>query len=335
MITTKRCILFTRDTRILTTLAKFEAIEIIEESNEAEAVWKRNKTPVILGSDGGVEVPAFDEADFEKQFTLWAHSSGFEPGELCTGKKYNSNLGPCVLCAIGKYKGGTSSPFVYNATVKKEVDCIIYESPSFYVTSELGALKTGFLMIVPKAHILSVAQMPSELYSEYQEVCEDVEEILIATFGPGPVAFFEHGSGPSGMTSHPKAIVHAHTHVLHDFSMQQQYLDMIQARPLEDIKRVAGTHYFAYKSGARGKRYVAWDERVYVPRQYARQIIASKLGYTPGQYNWRSFKFEENVHSTLYFIWRMLKTRSLSKRISNRTDCFVVGYEERVDFIEH
>lgn len=336
MITTNRCLLSTRNKRILTTLAKFEGIAVIRDASEIETVWKRNKIPVIFNNViGDFEVPDFDEDDFEKQFTIWSHSNGFEPGEISSGKTFNSSKDSCIFCAIGSYKGGTSSSFVYNATVEKEVDCILYETKNFFVTSELGALKRGFLMICPKNHILSVAQFSKELYNEYQEVCSDIEQILISTFGPKPVAFFEHGSGPSGMTSHPKSIVHAHTHVLHDFVMHHKYLEMIQAKPLDDIKRAECTHYFAYKIGANGQRFCCFDDRVYVPRQYARQIIATELGYTPGQYNWRKFDFAENVHSTLYFIFRMLKSTKLSDRISNRTSCFKVGYAQREDFFEH
>lgn len=334
MLTKNKCLLISRDQRIIAFLAKFEAIEVIEETSKIEQVWKKNKTPIMFGSDGGVEVPTFDENNLEKQFTSWAHSNGFEPGELSSGKRHNTAKDPCILCAIGAYKGGTTSSCVYNACVDREVDCIVYESPNFYVTSELGALKKGFLMIVPKRHYLSVAQFPSELYPEYQQVCEDTEEILNRTFGIANVAFFEHGSGPSGFTSHPKSIVHAHTHVLHDFTIRKHYLDMIQAVRLDDIKRAAGTHYFAYKCGADGKRFCCYDDSVFVPRQFARQIIAEECGYVPGQYNWRRFDFAENVHGTLFHIWHMLKSKKLSNRISNRTDCFKIGYAQREDFFE-
>lgn len=337
MLTKNKCLLIMRDKRMMASLAKFEAIEVIADSVEVEKVWKRNKTPIIFSCDYvdyGVEVPTFDDDNLEKQFTAWAHSKGFEPGEIIGEKKHNTAKDPCILCAIGAYKGWTNSAFVYNSCVKKEVDCIIYESPNFYVTSELGALKKGFLMIVPKKHYLSVAQFPYELYPEYQTVCEDIEEILTRTFGVGHVAFFEHGSGPSGMTSHPKSIVHAHTHVLHDFTISKYHLDMIQAVPLDDLKKVTSTHYFAYKCGANGKRFCSFDDSVFVPRQFARQIIAEECGYVPGQYNWRRFDFAENIHGTLFHIWHMLNSTKLSSRISNRTDCFKIGYANREDCFE-
>jgi hypothetical protein len=194
MITSNRTLLFTKDERLIASLAKFEAIESIAHLSEVEKVWRCNKTPIILSDDGGIGimVPDFNVngTNFEKEFTAWAYENGIEPGELSRGMKFNSEKEPCILCAIGSYRGGTKSAVVYNRTVEKEVDCIVYESDNFYVASEKGALKKGFLMIVPKSHILSVAQFPEELYQEYKEVSEDIEQILVATFGYAPVAFF-------------------------------------------------------------------------------------------------------------------------------------------------
>ena len=55
---------------------------------------------------------------------------------------------------------------------------------------------------------------------------EDVELLLKGTFGKSiPVTFWEHGSGPSGLTSHKKSIVHAHLHVIIDFCLLTSSLE--------------------------------------------------------------------------------------------------------------
>lgn len=334
MITTSRCLLYTRDERMITEIERFEAIEVISDTSKVEKIWSFNKTPIIFGDSGDIEVPSFTptDKDFEKKFTSWANAQGIDPGEMLTGRKFNSKNDSCILCGICNYFGLTTSTFVHNKQCKNIWDIILYESPSFAVVSELGALKLGFLMIVPKRHILSVAQFSSELYREYRAVSEDIEKILIATFGTAPVAFFEHGSGPSGMTSHPKSIVHAHVHVLHGFAMQRIDLERIQARPLEDITRAKTTHYFAYRDGSKGKLQCVYDDRVYVPRQYGRQIVARDLRLIPCQYNWRNNQFKENIEATLYLIWHMLASSDLGKRINKRTECFVRGYGDRKGF---
>ena len=211
MITKKRVVLETNKGNDF--FERFEAIEIIERLSQIQDVWSRNKTPMLskesvaklsITSYQLVEVPEEIIGDIEA-FTDFCHNNGFECGEYRTGVIYDTKEEPCIFCQMAKYKG-FSNLEKYNQFVEKPVDCIIYESPSFYVVPELGALKQGFLMIVPKEHILSVAQFPEELMPEYFEVCKDVEEILLKAFNGKSVAFMEHGSGPSGKTSHKKSI---------------------------------------------------------------------------------------------------------------------------------
>ena len=341
MITEKRYILITSSKRMCEFLERFEGITQINTEKEIDFVWKCNKTPFVYKfkknwkeyEDYFLTIPDFSEDYMIEMFTNWAHKNGFECGEYRTGEVVDTREEPCVLCSIGNHQGMSKDTTVYNKVVKKEVDCIIYESKNFYVTSELGSLKPGYLMIVPKEHqYLSIAQMPKMYVPEYEEVCRDIETILKGAFGDKPVAFFEHGSGPSGLTSHKKSIVHAHTHVVIDFVIDKKYLDMIQMKPLDDISLARNTHYFAYKIGADGQRYCCYDDNVYVQRQFPRQIMAMELGYTPGLYNWRKYDFSENIHNTLYFIYNFLSNSSLSHRIEERTKAFVDGYKYRDDF---
>ena len=234
MITKKRVVLETTN-KGNDFFERFEAIEIIERLSQIQDVWSRNKTPMLskesvaklsITSYQLVEVPEEIIGDIEA-FTDFCHNNGFECGEYRTGVIYDTKEEPCIFCQMAKYKG-FSNLEKYNQFVEKPVDCIIYESPSFYVVPELGALKQGFLMIVPKEHILSVAQFPEELMPEYLEVCKDVEEILLKAFNGKSVAFMEHGSGPSGKTSHKKSIVHAHTHVVVDFELKEKYVKTFQ-----------------------------------------------------------------------------------------------------------
>ena len=341
MITEKRLVLYTSDERILKKICNFEGIEKIETRDEIEKIWSYNKTPIVIKRIASnfknvpiMEVPEIKAEDFIKCFTIWAHACGFECGEYHTGEVIDTREEPCVLCSIANHKGLSKQTIVYNAVVDKEMDCIIYESPRFYVTSELGALKPGYLMIIPKEHeFLSIAQMPKMYKPEYEEVCRDVEYILKGAFGWNkPVAFFEHGSGPSGLTSHKKSIVHAHTHVVIDFELKAKYIEMLQMKRLDDLSKARHTHYFAYKKGADGKRLCCYDDNVYVQRQFPRQVMAMELGYTPNQYNWRHFDFKENIHTTLYYIYKFLANEKLNHRIEERTLAFVNGYKQREDF---
>lgn len=333
MITTKKVLLVTSNEEVVKVLTKFEAIEQIVNQEEKEDIWRLNKTPIMLTDEcvdniqDGVLFP-FEEIDVEK-ITRWCYKVGFEPGELYTGIKIDTREEPCVLCSLVGHKAISPNTKVYN-TETTEVDMIIYESTNFIVVPELGSIKPGYLMVLPKKHdYLSIAQVPKMYMAEYQQVCEDVEQILKGAFGSKNVTFFEHGSGPSGFTSHKKSIVHAHTHVVYDFELKQKYLDMIQMQPCPDLSVAAHTHYFAYKVGAKGERLCCYDDNVYVQRQFPRQIMAMELGLAPNLYNWRNTAFMENIHTTMYKIWEYLSENEVSYRISERTESFVIPYGER------
>ncbi len=338
MITRNKVLLITKSTAVAKFVRSFEAVEEINDVSQISRVWENNKTPVILGA-ANVNCPAIylPEEGFvdDKAFIEFSHENGFECGEMITGIKYDSNQERCILCELASLKGMPTTMETYNRVVDKEVDCIIYSSPHFYVTSELGALKQGYLMIVPKQHVLSVAQFNAVLMNEYEQVCQDLEYILQGAYPEASgVTFMEHGSGPSGITSHKKSIVHAHTHVVTDFQLSGHHKRMVKLEPIDDITLANKTHYFSYQEGSDGQLMICMDNNVYVQRQFPRQVMAEDLKLAPGQYNWRKVGFEENVHATLFHVFNYLKNAELPKRIADRTRGFVLGYAKREEHEE-
>lgn len=338
MITRNKVLLITKSTAVAKFVRSFEAVEEINDISQTSRVWENNKTPVILGT-ANVNCPAIylPEEGFvdDKAFIEFSHENGFECGEMITGIKYDSNQERCVLCELASLKGMPTTIATYNRVVDKEVDCIIYSSPHFYVTSELGALKQGYLMIVPKQHILSVAQFYPALMVEYNQVCKDLEYILQGAYPEASgVTFMEHGSAPGGITSHKKSIVHAHTHVVTDFQLSDHHKRMVKLTPIDDISLASETHYFSYQEGSDGQLMICMDNNVYVQRQFPRQVMAEDLKLAPGQYNWRKVGFEENVHATLFHVFNYLKNAELPKRIADRTRGFVLGYAKREEHEE-
>ena len=335
MITTKRWLLTTSNRKLIRELVKFEAIEQIKSVYEREYIWSLNKTPVMLVNQNEFIIPDELEVPFNSvqvdSFTKWCYNNGFEPGEYVTGVKIDSRVESCVLCSLVKHKGVSENTMIYNSETT-EMDLIVYESENFIVVPELGSIKPGYLMILPKMHqYLSMAQMPEMYMPEYQCVCEDMEAILKGAFGKDlPVSFMEHGSGPSGFTSHKKSIVHAHVHVVVGFTLGEKYLKMVQMKPCPDLSEARETHYFAYKEGAKGQRLCCHNDDVYVQRQFPRQVMAEELGLAPGLFNWRKNPFSENVHTTLYRLWEyLLNAKDISYRIYERTKNFVEPYGKR------
>lgn len=335
MITKKRVVLLARK-KYKNFVNRFEALSYIEDVAKVRAVWSNNKTPVctqelLAKQHVSVEKLAIPEElisiDKIDEFTEFCHTNGFECGEYRTGQVFDTKHDRCFMCEIANHRGFKSLS-LYNQFVDKTVDCIIYESPNFYVIPELGALKQGYLMIVPKEHILSVAQFPENYREEYEEVCSDVEEMLLKAFDGRMVCFMEHGSGPSGMTSHKKSIVHAHTHVVVDFILKPKFKKMVKLQTCKNIAVASHTHYFSYQEGCNGKLMMAMDDEVYVQRQFPRQVMAEELGFAPDQYNWRWYEFDEITEATLFHLCRSLK-KEKEGRIYERTKEFVDGFSKR------
>lgn len=330
MITKMRVVLLAE--RKYDFLDRFEALEFISDESKIQDVWSRNKTPIMSEYSMNIveynvlKIPEELIGDVEA-FTDFCHHHEFECGEYRNGQVFDTRLERCFLCELARHKGFADMK-LYNQYVDKTVDCIVYESANFYVVPELGALKQGYLMIVPKKHILSVAQFPEEMMPEYQEVCRDVEQILLKTFKGKMVCFLEHGSGPSGKTSHKKSIVHAHTHVVVDFMLKNKFKEMVQLKPCDDISQASNVHYFSYQEGANGQLMISMDPRVYVQRQFPRQVMADELGLAPDQYNWRWYEFDEVTDATLFHLCRYLKTER-EGRIFERTREFVEGFSLR------
>lgn len=318
----------------------FEAIEPIVELSQVEEVWSYNKTPIIMNEFYNSEIEAKkmtdtkilfvpEELNDSDEFIKFCHVNRFECGETIKTQKFDTRKDECFLCRIGNH---TESMEKFNKTTKRKSDLIIYESDNFFVKVELGCLIPGMLMVNPKQHHYSAARLPTEQFEEYFEVLADTELILKKTYGDLPVIFFEHGSAPTGFSSHAKSIVHAHTHVAIGCKFDEKYLDMVHLRPINHIAELYKSKYLSYQCGTDGQLLAVNDPRVYVQRQYPRQVIGLMNGIPNALTNWRIEPFEENMKSTFNDILRSLRADDYCQRIVQRTKGFVEGYPMREDF---
>ena len=334
MITKRKLVLVLRNPQILEQV-KFEAVTHITDISDVEQVWKCNKTPLML--DEHLEAIHDRGYDYEfvidpyldaENFIAFCHNIGVECGEFMTKEKYDTSKEDCFLCRIGKHDGSMSE---FNKTTPRDSDLIIYESEHFFVKIELGCLIKGFVMICPKEHILSAAQIPSDQMKEYEDVKRDIEFLLKVSFGFAPVVFFEHGSAPHGMSSHQRSIVHAHTHVCWGIQFPQKYLDMVCLQPakLQDLSQVK---YLSYQEGADGELLAVSNPEVYVQRQYPRQVIGELIGIDNHLTNWRVEPFNENMMETYNGIYQFLvqNRQFVAPRIRRATDGFVKAYPLRI-----
>lgn len=343
MITEKKVVLVVKGEHTMKDI-KYEAIEVITDAKSVLEVWRCNKTPVILekySQEVKERYPCIMAPEFifgQEHFISFCHSNGFECGEFISGKKFDTSKERCFLCAIGKHtdkNGNTHMPlFIYNQNTAEINDIIMYESENFIVKIEYGCMAKGMLMICPKEHYMSAARIPDEQMAEYEQVKRDIEFLLKAIYGNKPVIFFEHGASPNGISSHERSIVHAHTHVAWGITFEQRYKNMVCLQEVKDIKSLRDTKYFSYQEGADGKLLAVWDPKVYVQRQYPRQVIGLKLGIPNEQTNWRKKAFMENIVATFEDFYEYLIDNQdfLCDRIVRATEGFVTGYQMRRNF---
>ena len=342
MITTNKVVLIIQNDDCLSDIS-YEAIEVIEDVSKVEDVWRRNKTPAMLKKHAREAINCYPHLMLPciifgpEHFISFCHKHGIECGEFKSGVKHNTADDSCFLCAIGQHRdrhGNQLTPlFIFNQKTPEVNDVIIYESENFFVKIEYGCLKKGMVMICPKDHILSAARIPDEQMEEYEQVMKDIEFLLKAVYGNQPVIFFEHGSDPSGYSSHKRSIVHAHTHVAWGVPFEQKYLDMVCLKEIHSIQELKDTKYLSYQEGTSGKLLAVSDPSVYVQRQFPRQIIGLMEGIPNEKTNWRKEAFMDNIIATFDDIYAYLKLNQdfLCERITKATDGFVRGYPLRTD----
>jgi ATP adenylyltransferase len=90
-------------------------------------------------------------------------------------------------------------------------DHVLLESPHFLVVPSKGAFLPGWVMLVPKVHVLSVAQLDGVQTLEFNELLAEVRALVARRFS-APTCF-EHGATYAG-TSFGCGIDHAHTHLV-------------------------------------------------------------------------------------------------------------------------
>lgn len=320
-------------------LFNYEGLEIITNEAEIKSVWSRNKTPLMISRNLSERIvrnyPILDVGmDLLKLepnlFIQFCHSNQIECGEYMTGEKFNTSNETCFLCEIANHRGMGSLSY-YNQHVKEINDMIIAEYSNFFVKIEYGCLVRGMVMICPKFHVLSIANIPDSMMDEYLQIMKDMEFILKAIYGDAPVIFFEHGSASSGISSHRSSIVHAHTHVAWGVKFDKKYLDEVSLKPAKDIRDFKDIKYMSYQQGTDGVLMVVDDPNVYVQRQYPRQVIGDILGIEPEKTNWRNEPFMDNILRTFEDFCKFFVQNKniLQKRIFNATQGFVEGYQKR------
>ena len=200
----------------------------------------------------------------------------------------------------------------------------LYESENFLVIPGSGAFINGYLLILPKLHIMSCSELSDKLRQELFCVIEDVKFILNSIYKKN-VLIWENGSGIGGKGKSKTSIVHAHIHVCPS-NLNIQKIKKTAEIPFFSIKKQdlpkykKNSYLLVLEHG--DNLHICYNHNFYIPRQFIRQLIAIENNNKGEIWNWRKFPFWNNVKKNgdvfLEFIGKNFD--NLSPRIQRATE---------------
>ena len=259
---------------------------------------------------------AGDSESIANQFEKIANDLGLDIGD----HKSNSS---------GSTDGPTKKDCAYCQYLDGHVhqnERTIYRSKNFFVIPTLGQFITGYLLIIPFQHIMSNGELPAEHLEEFKTVLEDVEYILKLAYPEAKgILVWENGSGSSGKGKAKDSLVHSHVHIAPSGLTAETIREMSGFRyeeiELMDLPKYKAHSYLLMRSKDSKHWLINNDPKMYIPRQYVRQLIAEEYAIPGDDWNWRTHPFEEKMHETIRDITStLLKYEDqLPTRIRNNT----------------
>ena len=202
----------------------------------------------------------------------------------------------------------------------------IYRSKNFFVIPTLGQFITGYLLIIPFQHIMSNGELSEEHLEEFKTVLDDVEYILKLAYPEAKgILVWENGSGSSGKGKAKDSLVHSHVHIAPSGLTAENIREMsgfhYEEIELLDLPKYKAHSYLLMRCPDKEKWLINNDPKLYIPRQYVRQLIAEEYNIPGDAWNWRTHPFEDKMHETIHDITSTLKKNEdqLPERIRNNT----------------
>lgn len=327
MLRTQRMIVLTGQIEIIKkavkTISGFKAVTLVARLNPEiiKNVYKHNKNllvisptydmglnkykPIVINAISGktnIDRHQLGDENILEDFPKILNHYGIDVGDhIChdSNAAYDEIKEKCFICKVAK--GCPDKP-----------EHILYESENYMVLPGLGAFFEGYVMIVPKKHVMSMAELAEEseeLYEEFLRVLNDMRFILESIYHK-KIFVFECGSGKGGEGKHTTSIVHAHVHmapsdipVLKSVQKSGLYPGLIHPRSLKNY----GKYPYMLYIDQDDTWYIVSDPDTYFPRQHPRQILADYMELKEGEYNWRTHPHREEMDTIAEEIYCFLR----------------------------
>jgi len=172
---------------------------------------------------------------------------------------------------------------------------IIVENKNFVVVPALGSIVPGYLLIVPKQHVLSMAKLSIDLLNELIDFSIRIEKLQSNYWGL-PI-IFEHGMC-SKTESAGACINHAHWHMVPgNWDLLSANLKYMQVPSfLNFAKNNKGNKPYLLFINKDKQSFIIEEEGI--PHQYFRRQLARLIGEAE-KWDYVVYPFFENMKETL------------------------------------
>jgi len=203
----------------------------------------------------------------------------------------------CVFCSSASEYFGNTPEFkkIIRDRVKNRK---LFETENFVVMPSIGQIVEGYLLIMPKSHSSSIADMDQTLFDELEYVYTHTGKILEKHYSK-PI-FFEHGVCRTEYDSFNGCCVdHAHIHAVpaqvNVVEELKKEFKFTKIKSVSELKVVKNKNYL-YVDDISGDKLVFEANKI--RSQHIRYLIANKLN-VPEKGDWFCYPGEEEMISTI------------------------------------
>jgi diadenosine tetraphosphate (Ap4A) HIT family hydrolase len=196
----------------------------------------------------------------------------------------------CSFCTIVNNRNNKCLP--YNK--------VIFENKNFIAIPALGQFIEGYLLIISKRHLTSMALLNSDEFQDLEKIKTEVSTKFKPYYGT-PI-FFEHGS-TSGDSISGNSITHAHLHAVGTniclISRLKDHFVMKKLTTYDDLKSLGRDEksYLYYENTNGSKWSCIVDKKI--PSQFLRKLLADAVGFRKDEWDWKIFAFHEKIEAFL------------------------------------
>lgn len=129
----------------------------------------------------------------------------------------------CIFCTLDK---------------SKRENTILEETTYFYVIPAVGSLVVGYVLILCKRHIYSMAELNNKEQKEYENLIEKYRNIFKNIYKKYPIVF-EHGSPNIENKTKANSIDHVHTHIVnYQYKNEEKIIKNLNFYPIGELTQL-------------------------------------------------------------------------------------------------